>query len=810
MYKKTNSVYLLFLSVLVFAGACGNASRAETLSQDRNITVGVVSDGPSIYFDSLTQQIKSELRALVGSERNLKFKHSPSFNAQWDIDRVEGALNSALADSEVDIVLAMGVLVTEATLYETETFPKPVVGGCFQDADTAGLPYDKKGLSTKHNLNFVVTPLRSSRDIEVFKEVVKFKNVHILVDEVFLKGMKDIAPYVETVEARLGVTISIVPMGRDPEKVLSGLRNNVEAVYLTPPLRMTEKEKQVLIDGLIALKLPSFSMLGHSDVEEGIMAGIAPDIRRRMSRRIALNIQQILMGVQAHELSVLMPVEEKLLLNGATFEKIGFSPDFNTLLTADFVNMELVDKGHPLTLKRAVDTALKSNVDLSVQKEEVAGSLSESRQAFSIMMPQVSASYNYNRIDSDRARASMGFQPRYRSSAGVSVEQMIFDDPLISSYRASDLNYQKALFEDQAVRLDVVETVANNYVQLLLTKALYRIEVDNLKLTQHHLQLAKMRRDAGAAGPSEVLRWEAQEAMQKSSAIDAEAIIGQARITLNQSLGVDQHTRWDQEEIELSDDAFYFLEGTLEKLVTNEAELFSLREFFIQEAFNNSPSLKAVDSLIQAQQIVLDQKKRRFFTPSVFATFSYDRIFKEEFTGPRIEDQFEGAGIPASAFPSQDKNEWVLGVTVSLPLFEGGGRFHDVGKAAADLRKLESARERARQLIEQRVQTILYGMESSYPAIQLRRLSADRARKNLNLIRESYAKGAVSILDLLDGQNEAYVAGQSAVMAAYTYLQDVINCQRAISWFEILKSREEKSEFAARLEAFVKKLSKNP
>jgi outer membrane protein TolC len=58
--------------------------------------------------------------------------------------------------------------------------------------------------------------------------------------------------------------------------------------------------------------------------------------------------------------------------------------------------------------------------------------------------------------------------------------------------------------------------------------------------------------------------------------------------------------------------------------------------------------------------------------------------------------------------------------------------------------------------------------------------------------QDKYARGLVSILNLLDAQNQAFVANQNATIAVYTYLTDIINMQRAISWFEIEQSEAAK------------------
>ncbi|GAG17272.1 unnamed protein product, partial [marine sediment metagenome] len=196
-----------------------------------------------------------------------------------------------------------------------------------------------------------------------------------------------------------------------------------------------------------------------------------------------------------------------------------------------------------------------------------------------------------------------------------------------------------------------------------------------------------------------------------------------------------------------------------------------------------------------------NQKKRRFVLPDFNAGFTFDHeMIRHERLPGTGASALEAAGIPDS-----DRDDWLLGISGTLPLFESGGRVFDVRKARADLDQLKSTYERIRQLTEKLTRNTIYGIESSHPNIRLSREAADRAHKNLEIVREKYAQGTVSILDLLDAQNQALVEDRSASIAVYDYLKDLYAFQRAISWFQDTKTSEEKREWVTSLNAFLKK-----
>ncbi len=74
------------------------------------------------------------------------------------------------------------------------------------------------------------------------------------------------------------------------------------------------------------------------------------------------------------------------------------------------------------------------------------------------------------------------------------------------------------------------------------------------------------------------------------------------------------------------------------------------------------------------------------------------------------------------------------------------------------------------------------------------------AHETLTVIRNKYARGTAGILDLLDAQNQVVIQDQAAALAVYDYLRDLVQWQRALSWFDADKSGEEKARFLKAVE----------
>lgn len=794
-------IRLISGGLILASGVTGAAESAATNPPPgyapgfaRPVTIAVVQDGDSAYFTTLTRRIEEELRRLIDKDTPATFRCEPQFSAAWDPARLREVLTNALNDPAIDLILTAGVLAAQEAARPDLTLTKPVVSAFVEDAELAGLPYKADGHSTKRNFNFVVVPLRVTRDLEYFRQLVPFKTLGIVVDAQISDHLDASARDQARIEKDLQIRIRPLRAGRSAAEILGQIDAGVDAIYLTPAVRMAPAEWQQLIDGINRLRKPSFSMQGHEDVEKGVLAGLLPQTQDRLARRLALNLQQIILGTPPESLPVLMVIDDALLINARTARQIGYAPSLDLLIQATFLHEDETIAGERLTLADAVRTAAAHNIELAVKRSEVETVRQERNLAISPLFPQLEGNGQFYQMDRDRAEASLGSQPENRVAAGVTASQVIFSDALLSRYRAAVRLYAGARDDQEAVRLDIVAGAAKSYIQYLQTLAFLRIEADNLNLTRNNLVLARLRHKLGAAGPEEIYRWESDQATRRAAVIRAATQADKARIHLNQVLGEDQNRHWQAADIELKDDDFYFLQNRFQSVLHDERQLAAFEQFTVRTALQRAPTLAALDQKIEAARITLGQARRKFALPEAAASFSYDRIL----------DQKQVSAIPLPEDDTLDDNEWLVGIKATLPLFTGGGRVFDVFRLSAQLRQAREAREQARQLIEQQARFVFQSLCSSFPAIRLQRVAADRARANLDIIKQKYADGSVGILPLLDAQNDDFVARQGAALAVYTYLTDVMELQRVLCWFEVEKTEEEKDAFLQELTKAVK------
>jgi outer membrane protein TolC len=772
---------------LVASTVCLVAAVTPGLTQapeqpERTVTIAVVRDGPGPEMQAV-DAIERELQLHLPEGVRTRFDRDAAFDAGWDPARARPVLERALGDAEIDYVLAVGSLVTYEAARPDLSLAKPVISGFVQRADIFGLPYSEDDASLKENFGFIAVPHRATEDVTSFERMIGFGTLHALVDAADLKAIRDLREGMERVERELGFRVVLAPATTEAGGALAGLGPDVEAVYVMRLQRFSDAQRRQLFDGLAERSIPSFSLVGHADVRAGALAGLTPDLGQQVERRVALNLASLIRGGSVAELPVILTSETQLLINGRTARSIGYFPDQETRIFAELVDAEALEEiVEPLELARALRMAEQGNTALTIRDAQVESVRQDQQVARAALLPQLTSDVTYRDTNGGDL-----FPDESTTRGRLALRQQIYDDTAWGAYRSSKHSYEGTEWEREADRLDLLADAGQLYYQLALARALLRIEIDNLNLNRDFLELAQLRRDVGYSGREEVLRWESAIADSRSAVYRASQDVETAQISLNQVLGVDQGQRWNPEQTHVDPDRFGWLDGQLDEVFDDFAALDRLRDFLLQFALEQAPEVRAVESAVAGQQVRLDTFKRRWWLPTFVLDFSYIESFDD---------------IDSNLIFDQDRF-YTVSVGAVYPIFQGGRKSADIRRARADQAGLERELQLARELVERRTRDSLQRAERSFPRIRFTRQAADAAAEALDLVQDQYALGFANVTDLRQAQNQSFLAEQVATIAVFDFLSDLIELQRAISWFTEDHDPSERDQLAQRALAAV-------
>jgi outer membrane protein TolC/ABC-type uncharacterized transport system substrate-binding protein len=771
------------------------------------IRIGIVRDGPEARYRDNTSLLKKEIQELIADKYQIQFPPDKDIHGNWTASEIKRAINTLLAAPDIDIVITMGMNASYEICRRTK-LPKPVIAPYIINANMQKLPLKPDGTSGVNNLCYINAYKSFENEVRLFQTITPFKHLAVLVSSLALQIQPYIPEYSKRIGDELGITIEPVPVADSAHEALA-LEENIDAVYVSPLMRVSDEEFQKIVKGLTDKRIPSFTMQGRIEVKAGILAGMARDTDyNRLIRRVAMNVQRILSGENAGDIKVdfvmnNQPIDDQMIINMNTAREINVFPPWRILLASELIFEESRPIARTISMEHAVNEAISVNLDLKTNAHRLSAEKEKIANARASLLPNLSVDSTTLIIDEDRASASSGMAPERSWKASATVSQLLYSDKAWANYTAHNHGFQAARQGHQALKLDIILNTAIAYFNALKAKTFERIQIDNLALTRANLNRARIRHSIGTASPSEVYRWESEIATHYKSVLKAKSQTRQAMIHLNQILNRPLNENFALTDASLEDPIFEISNDRFMAYVNNPKKLSIFEEFMVKQGIQHAPELKQIDAGIKAKKRILIANQREYWMPTVALQAGLSHMVAEGGKGLH-PTEFRIPGMPSIKMAEPNDTDWNIAVMASLPIFSGGSKGAQLRQTKAELDALHLERKSTEKKLEENIRFHIRQTSASFPAIQLSQDASDAAQKNLNLITESYSRGVVSIIVLLDAQNASLAAKSMAANSVYDFLIDLMNLNRSAGDFYLFKSTREREEWLNHLNMFIK------
>ncbi len=778
-YREQSWALLAGILLLALSGA--------TLRADP-VTVAVVSDGgQSADYARLQTTFINELTSLTQDEFDVEFKR---YGGGWSAPGIVAALERAYADRDTDIVLVLGIAANQM-LVSRASYAKPTFLPLVFDADLLGAPETDGEGSGRNNLNYLSDNLEFEEHLQTLRRVYAFKNVAFVVDSIILEAVGGIAERANQAATNNGVKLNFVVHGEGAD-VFSQIPADVDGVLVTGLPRMPPADFDAMLAEFTARDLPSFSLVGgEGSVERGFLASDAADQDwTRLARRNALNIQSVLLGEATQDQPVSFEGKRQLTINMAVAREIGLSPRFDVLTEAVLLNEQAPPQGPQYSLTKVAQLAAQMNLDVLAESAVVAAGTSDVRDANALWLPQVSLDTSLTRRKVSALVAS-GQVAERSSDVSLTLTQTLYSDSIAANRTIQwQLQVRREGLLEQ-VRLDVIRDATTAYLNVLVAQTQLRVRQDNLNLSRTNLELARDRVRVGSSSSADLYRWQTRMADARTQVLSARAALNQARNALNRLLNRPLTEPFQIAEPRI-DEPFAFDEAEFNELVDNPAKFDLLVEYSVARGVERAPEVQQLQALRVAKSRELVSNRRTYWLPDFALRGQYSDNLGQG-----------GAGVGAQEYA----DDWNVMMVASIPLYSGGQRRSAVSRASNQLSELDARIASAREKVELRIRANMHAINASYPSIALSREAAEASAKNLELVTDAYAKGVVSILDLLDAQNAALQANESADSAVYNFLADVMQVQRSVGEFDFLMDESARRAEVLRLRSYINQAS---
>lgn len=771
--------------VILFTGFGHSRAQQAITFKTKKITVAVVYDGPATVNPEFQRYVVQEVKGLMAGQVEVDFRDITLTTANWSVQDIQKLNSQLLADKGVDIIVSMGVLASQ-DIAVRKNFTKPVIAAMVINHDMQKIPW-LNGCSGVPNLAYI--QLKSSFDNEFteLKKIVPFNTLSMVIGKDYFDVINPEHHPLFNFDTIAGVKVNLVLADTSADAVLKSIPANTEAVYLDALFRMPSLEFSRLIDSLNARKLPSFGF-DETLVEEGVLASVYPRIIGRLSKRIALNIQQILLGQNAATLPVELMAGKGLFLNLGTFGKLGLKLISWDLFTeATIVDLQRTDTTVKfISLPALIEVALDSNRDLVAKKLDVMGGSRDISIARSALLPYLGI--NATGTINDR----VNYLPPQSVVANANVSQTLYSEPYWAELKIAK-SRQSAREEGLiSQKVSIGNQVAQAYLSILEDRSNFYLLINNLMITRSNLEVAKMKKETGSSGEDEVLRWQIEVAKSKRNVISAYSSISQVSFQLIQLVHVKSLTSYDLAEFRLENSGLLISDTAFKIILEDPIQMQKLGNFLVKEGADNSPDLRQYDFLIEAQERAYKSSSISRYIPTATAFGSYaNRLYQPTYTLP--------GGIPAT-YPDYS---WSVGAKIEIPLFTGLKNNAVAQKARLSVAQLKSERQSIADKLESSVRSNLSALMASYYDYRQMQIAEAAAVKNFEIVNNQYLLGRKSILDVLDAQQENLTSSMSVNTSYSRFVKNYFNLQQSLGRLDYMMSEGEKSDFRRRLDAFM-------
>lgn len=747
----------------------------------KEITVGIVADHFDATYDRDRTELVSEINQMISAPMQIRFPESKQIDGRGDPEQIRKGLERLQSDADVDMVIALGTLAGQIALSGSVPY-KPTAIPMLENGWLFGLPHNKPGSGIK-NINYVISSVRFDEALRRYLELTPFTHADLLADARTLALPSVQQNRIIEKAKEDGVELHIIPVQQDGTFMLDA---DVQAVLLADLSGMDKMGRDRLLQKLTRQNIPVFALGAVPQAGTGILAALTvSDERSRNMRLSALNILSILRGAPAESQSVYNEAPATLSVDMTVARNLHISPPFRVLGEARLLR-ETNDKGTSIGLSDVAQEALRNNLNIIAGKLGVREGDEIVSEVRSVLFPQIAAALSYTQLNNDNIFVESGFNAEKSTDGSLQLQQILFSEKALAQ-----LDIQKQLqkgrdAQQRGLELEVVRNATTALLRTLIAQTLLDIRRENERLMQANLTMAQQRVEAGTSDLSDVYYWESEIAVTRQARLGAEADVAKAFETLNRILHRPVTARYKLRDVTLDEPVLLISDHYLLERISNERAFEQLNRFFIEEATKISPDIDTIDARLLAQRRQYRSDQRAYWSPDIALYGEVTHVFDEE-------------RAPGAVFNLEDQTNWLAGVTLSLPLFEGGARTARSTRSRLGVQRLETDRLDRVTFLEQRIRGDLHTLRAGYPAIALAKAAASAARNSYTLVRENYAQGTRSLSDLLLAQNRALSADFDVLNTRYRFIIDLMQLQYDSGRFDFFMTDSERTEFIERL-----------
>lgn len=403
------------------------------------------------------------------------------------------------------------------------------------------------------------------------------------------------------------------------------------------------------------------------------------------------------------------------------------------------------------SLKDCIDYALANNIQLQKAKLQEYSALEDVKQSQSALLPSLSLSTSQNvsynpwpeqgsaMIAGNKVQASVD-KVYYNGSYSLSGNWTVWDgNKKQNTVKLNKLTAQQAQLDSATTANNILEQIAQLYVQILYSNEAISVTKESLKTSQTNEERGKTMVSVGKMSKADLAQLTAQRAQDEYSIVEAESNLRNYKRQLKQLLQIA-----DNEEFDVT------IPSTTDEMALKEV-----------------PALNDVYTASLEQRPEINNAKLGIESSDLSVKIA--KAGKMPSIGLNAGLSTNTSSMSNNAWGTQLKNNLTFGggVTISIPLFDNRQTKTAVNKAMIQ--------KQSYLLDLQDKQTTLYSTVENYwlqavtnqNKFKAAQVSTESAQASYELLSEQFKQGLKNIVELMTGKNNLLQAQQNELQSKY-------------------------------------------
>ena len=404
-----------------------------------------------------------------------------------------------------------------------------------------------------------------------------------------------------------------------------------------------------------------------------------------------------------------------------------------------------------LSLKDAIEAALDKNPNVRLYKERIEAARGVSRTQLGALLPNLASSAKYNNqtfFQGTIGGAPVRSQPFDIADARGTLSQSLFSWSLIERWRASRAALAVSEGESDTTKNDTMATVALNYLEVLRNSETEAARTANVELYKELVVFIKSRQSGGMATGLDTARLETQLENERQRLELAKSDVERTKLILINALGIN-----------------FDLKLVLTDELKVPDEPVPTQEYAMDVALTKRPEMKVQEQRVQVSKLTLSSIKGERL-PSLQAQGDYGLI------GNKADSTL---------------STYNVGVTLSIPIFDGGQREGRIGESRSQLLQEEIKMNLVTRQITMELREALVTLTSAKEQLRIAKDGLKAALTEVQLARERFRVLSSNSLELSNALFSLVRARDNMIDGLFRANASRVNLARATGQVDALR-----------------------